>query len=324
MKKIFEFFKPKVALALGGGGARGLSHLGVIALLEKENIKVDMVVGTSIGALVGAVYCDCGDAISTYSILSKYFSSEHFELEYFQKVKKLMASTGEKASFWGRLKKIFLWGSFALKTSTKESFIPKEKVDGSVDVLFGDKCLEDLPIKLAVIASDLNSGQEVVLTKGKIADAVKASIAIAGIFPSAKIEGKTLIDGGYVNQIPVEDAFKLGADVVIAVDVSSQIPILEEEEKITGGKSQIRAAMILAETARKYQLRFADVVIKPDLKDLFWTEFDKIEEFFERGFVSAKESIPLIKRKIRAAKVKKSFWNIFGRKWSVDFKKEGI
>ncbi|MFB3851487.1 MAG: patatin-like phospholipase family protein [Acidobacteriota bacterium] len=318
-----NFFKPKVALALGGGGARGLSHLGILALLEKEGIKVDMVVGTSIGALVGAVYCQHQDALLTYSILSKFFSSDGFEIEYFEKVKKMMIPNVKKEGFFDKIKKALLWGSYALKTSTKESFIPKEKVSGSIDSLFGDKLIEELPIKLAIVASDLNSGEEVVLTKGKISDAVKASIAIAGIFPSTQIGGKTLIDGGYVNQIPVEDAFKLGADVVIASDVSSEIAGLQENEKITGSKSQIRAAMILAETARKFQLRFADVSIKPDLKDLHWTEFDKIELFFERGFAAAKENLPKIKKKIFVAKIKKVFWNIFGRKWSIDFKKEG-
>lgn len=323
MNSMTKFFKPKIALALGGGGARGLSHLGILALLEKEGIKVDMVVGTSIGALVGAVYCGCADAFLTYSVLSKFFSSEGFEIEYFEKVKKMMLPNRRKEGFFGRIKKAFLWGSFALKTTTKESFIPKEKVSLSIDALFGDKLIEELPIKLAVVATDLNSGEEVILTQGRISDAVKASIAIAGIFPSAQIGRKTLIDGGYVNQIPVEDAFKLGADVVIASDVSSEITVIEETEKITGSKSQIRAAMILAETARKFQLRFADVAIKPDLKDLHWTEFDKIEVFFERGFSAAQENLPIIKKKIFTAKMKKVFWNIFGRKWSVDFKKEG-
>lgn len=317
-----KFFKPKIALVLGGGGARGLSHLGILALLEKEGIKVDMVVGTSIGALVGAVYCQCSDAFLTYSMLANFFSSDNFKIEYFKKVKEMMLPNTPKEGFFGKIKKALLWGSFALKTSTKESYIPREKVSGSIDSLFGDKLLEDLPVELAIVASDLNSGEEVILTKGRISDAVKASIAIAGIFPAVQIGGKTLIDGGYVNQIPVEDAFKLGADVVIASDVSSEVAMLEENEKITGSKSQVRATMILAETARRFQLRFADVSIKPNLKDLHWTEFDKIEVFFERGFSAAQASLPKIKKRIFAAKIKKIFWNIFGRKWSIDLKKQ--
>lgn len=318
--KIQKFFKPKVALVLGGGGARGLSHIGVLALLEKENIKIDMVVGTSIGAFVGAIYCDCRNAISTYSTLAKYFSSAKFEVDYFNKVKSLMVNDGKKEGFLKKIKKTFLWTTFALKTTTRESYIPKEKVEGIIETIFGDKLIEELPLELVIVASDLNSGEEVLLTKGKISDAVEASIAIAGIFPSIKIDGKNLIDGGYVNQIPVEIAFKFGADVVIAVDVSTKIPSIEENEKITGSKNQLRSAMILAETAKKYQLRFADVVIKPELQNLHWTEFQKIEDFFIKGFDSAKEKNTEIRKAIFKAKLKKPFWNIFGRKWSVDFR----
>lgn len=318
--KIKEFFRPKVALVLGGGGARGLSHIGVLALLEKENIKIDMIVGTSIGAVVGAIFCDCRNAAVTYSTLVKYFSSTKFEINYFNKVKNLMVNDGKKEGFLKKIKKTFLWTTFALKTTTSESFIPKEKVEGNIESIFGDKLIEELPLELVIVASDLNSGEEVVLTKGKISDAVEASIAIAGIFPSIKIDGKNLIDGGYVNQIPVEIAFRFGADVVIAVDVSTQIPSIEENEKITGSKNQLRAAMILAETAKKYQLRFADVVIKPELQNLHWTDFQKIEDFFIKGFDSAKEKVSEVRKTIFKAKFKKVFWNIFGRRWSVDLR----
>ncbi len=319
-----KFFRPNVALALGGGGARGLAHLGVLAFLEKEGIKIDMIVGTSIGALVGAVYCMNKSALLTYSTLSNFFSSEGFDHKYFEKVRNMMVSTETKPGFLKKIKRIFLLGSFAIKTATTESYIPREKVEKSIESLFGDKCLEELPVKLAIIASDLNNAKKVIITDGKISDAVKASIAIAGIFPSVKIEGKILIDGGYVNQIPVEDAFKLGADVVIAVDVSSIVPPLKEDEKVSGSKSQIRATMILAETAKMYQLRFADVIVKPQLEELHWTEFDKIDVFFEKGFSVAGEKISEIRKKIFLARLKKVFWNIFGRKWSIDLKKEEL
>jgi len=270
-------FKVRIALALGGGGARGLSHLGVISLLEREGIDIDLIVGTSIGALVGAAYVVSGNSEKAYEKLANLFLSDGFDSTYFEKMKTLTKSEKEKGLF-SRLKKLFIAGKYTIKTITNASYIPERKVKETIDTFFGDLKMEELSPTLAIVASDLESGDEVVLTEGKLSDAVKASIAIAGVFPTVQIDGKLLIDGGYVNQIPVETAFKLGADVVIAVDPSTNMPSLEKEvENLKGNTTQLRSILILSETAKRFQLRFADVVITPEMGELHWTDFDKID-----------------------------------------------
>jgi len=320
--KLGKLFKPEVALVLGGGGARGLSHLGVLALLEREGVRPDMIVGTSIGALVGSLYCLEGSSERAYDALAKFVSSPAFEKSYFQKVKALSTPPKEKPGFFRRLGRMIAMGGFALTTATKESYIPKEKFSGNIDSLIADVPIEGLPVRLAVIAADLRSGEEVVITRGSLRDAVKASIAIAGILPSTPIDGRILIDGGYVNQVPVEAAFRLGADVVIAVDVAQEIPDLENE-RITGGSARMRAMMILGETARRFQLRFADVVISPPMGDLHWTDFEKINDFTEKGAACAEEKMAEVRKALLRARNRKVFWKLLGRKWKVDLRGHG-
>lgn len=317
--KIKKFFKPKVALVLGGGGARGLAHLGVISLLEREGIAFDLIVGTSIGALVGSLYAIQKDSKEAFLKLFSFFTSKDSGIEYFDKLKEI-SKPKKNEGFFKKVKRYFLTGSITLKTLTKESYIPREKVTQTIDTLFKDIMIEDIKPQVAIVATDLSSGSEVVLTKGKVSQAVKASIAIAGIFPYVKLQNKILIDGGYVNQIPVETAFKLGADVVIAVNVSTGLPPLEERDNVKGNDAQLRSVFILSETAKKYQLRFADVVVTPNFGDLQWTDFDKIERFYEEGFKACEEKLPEIKRAIFKAYFKKVFWQLFGRKWKIDLR----
>ena len=220
-----------------------------------------------------------------------------------------------------KLKKFFIASRYTIKTITNASYIPERKVKETIDTLFGELRIEELSPKVAIVASDLDSGDEVVLTEGKLSEAVKASIAIAGVFPTVQIDGKLLIDGGYVNQIPVETAFKLGADVVIAVNPSTSLPSLEKEvENLKANTTQLRSVLILSETAKRFQLRFADVVITPEMGDLHWTDFDKIEELFKSGFDAAESKIREIRKVIRKAKFKKIFWLLFGRKFKIDLK----
>lgn len=313
-------FKVKIALALGGGGARGLSHLGVISLLEREGIDVNLIVGTSIGALVGATYAVSGNSEKAYEELATLFLSDGFDSTYFEKMKTLTKSE-KKKGFFSKLKKFFIASRYTIKTITNASYIPERKVKETIDTLFGELRIEELSPEVAIVASDLDSGDEVVLTEGKLSEAVKASIAIAGVFPTVQIDGKLLIDGGYVNQIPVETAFKLGADVVIAVNPSTSLPSLEKEvENLKANTTQLRSVLILSETAKRFQLRFADVVITPEMGDLHWTDFDKIEELFKSGFDAAESKIREIRKVIRKAKFKKIFWLLFGRKFKIDLK----
>lgn len=181
--------KPVVGLALGGGSARGWSHIGVIRVLEQAGIYPDIISGTSIGALVGAVYA-AGE-------LSR-FEQWIVGLKFSEIVSYMDISLN----------------SGLLKGERLMEFFRKDYVD---------RPIEALPIPFAAVATSLNTGAEVWLRKGSTLDAVRASIALPGLFEPSLIDGQVLVDGGLVNPVPVSLARAMGADIVIAVDLSSNI-----------------------------------------------------------------------------------------------------
>lgn len=316
---LFKRIKPKIALVLGGGGARGIAHLGVLSHLEREGINFDMIVGTSIGAFIGALYLVNGSSERAFNSLLNFISKKEDDLKKIKKVGEF-GGKEKKLTFFEKLIKIFSFGLIAYKSVFKESFVEEKKFRESIDELFSNIQIEDLKPKLAIVATDLSEGKEIVIEKGNLSDAVKASIAIAGVFPTTKMGEKVLIDGGYVNQIPVEVAFRLGADIVIAVDVSNEI-MTEDRDEFKGYEIQMRAMMILADTARKHQIRFADAVINPDLKGYNWTDFDKAFELFEKGYLKAEEKIKEIKRVIFRAQLRKLFFPFCRRSWKIDLRR---
>ena len=181
--------KPIIGLALGGGSARGWSHIGVIRVLEQAGIQPDVVSGTSIGALVGAVYAAGELARFEQWIVGLKFS----EIVSYMDIS---------------------LNSGLLKGERLMEFFRKDYVD---------RPIEALPTPFAAVATSLNTGAEVWLRSGSTLDAVRASIALPGLFEPSLIDGKLLVDGGLVNPVPVSLARAMGADIVIAVDLSSNI-----------------------------------------------------------------------------------------------------
>lgn len=184
-----QTFKPKLALALGGGAARGWAHVGVIRALQTRGIEPDMVCGTSIGALVGAAYA-CGEL-------------DRFEA-WITRLSLLDIASFMDFSFNGGL-------------------IKGEKLMGFFSKTFEDRPIETLAMPFGAVACDLNTGAEVWLREGSIARAVRSSIALPGLLTPTHYVGKTLVDGGLVNPVPVSLARAMGADVVIAVDLNTDL-----------------------------------------------------------------------------------------------------
>jgi len=188
--------KPRIGLALGGGSARGWAHIGVIRALEQAGITPDFVCGTSIGALVGAVY-----------------------------------AAGELAQFeqWALNLKISDVISY-MDVSLGSGLLKGERIMDFIRRDYVDRAIEDLPIPFAAVSTSLKSGAEVWLREGSTLEAVRASIAIPGLFEPVLKEGAILVDGGLVNPVPVSLARAMGADFVIAVDLSSGV--LEQKHKL--------------------------------------------------------------------------------------------
>jgi NTE family protein len=175
-----------VGLALGGGGARGMAHVGVIRVLEREGIDIDCIAGTSAGALVGAAYAA---GIRGYRLLEMALNLR--------------------------------WRDIARFVWPRQGFVSFDKLESFLVEVAGDLSFDDLEIAYAAVTADLATGEQVVLKEGRVARAVQASCSVPGFVTPVEVEGRLLVDGGVVNNLPISVARDLGADVVIAVGLGA-------------------------------------------------------------------------------------------------------
>lgn len=250
---------PRVALVLGGGGARGFAHVGVIHVLEQEKIPVDLVVGTSVGSLIGALYADLGDAFELEAIAWQIQRDDLFDFS--------LIGIGR--------------GPFA--GEALEEFVRKHVRAGVI---------EQLRRPFVAVATDLVTGEQVVLDRGPLAAAIRASSAIPGVYRPVALGGRTLVDGGVVNPIPVSVARDRAAAVVIAVDVSRELPV---EEPGNVYSIWMRSLSILTREMARLKGRGADVLIEPKVGDTSPFDFSKKKELMAAGIAAAREAIPAIR-----------------------------
>jgi NTE family protein len=314
-------FRPRVALVLGGGGARGLAHVGVLRVLEGANIPIDMIVGCSMGAMVGTLFAFYRSTADAEGRLRAFTSSDQFRRDKFEHLQAISPMPGEEQGLLRTARRFYKLGLFFATTLFKTSFIDAAQVNRDIEAIIPEGNIEDAPIPLAIVATDLKRGEEVVLTEGSARRAVQASSAIAGVFPPVHVDGRQLVDGGFVNKVPVEVAFRLGADVVIAVDVSNDTADSQDYGQ-AGSALSLRAAAIQSDMLTDLQLRFADTVIRPPLRNVHWADFAAIGDIIPLGEAAARAALPQIRRAIRAGRGK-AFLRFLGfdRKWSVDLRR---
>ncbi|MFC2072033.1 patatin-like phospholipase family protein [Chloroflexota bacterium] len=253
--------RKKVGLALGSGASRGLAHIGVIEVLEKEGIPIDMIAGTSMGALVGAIYAHGQDI---------------------EQMKNLAITLGAK-----RLGLVDL-------TLPKTGLLRGRKIEDTLKLVIGEAKFSDLKIPFACVATDIDCGEEVVFKEGLVREAARASSSIPAILAVVKLGGKYLVDGTLVNPVPVSVVRAMGADIVIAVNV---IP----RREITG-KTAPNIFAIIMQTIHissygiiKANLAGADIVIEPDISNIGYADFSRVQECILQGELAAREAIPEIK-----------------------------
>lgn len=256
--------KPKIALVLGGGAARGFAHVGVIRALEQEKIPIDMVIGTSVGSLIGALYA---------------FHNNSFELE---------------------------WTAFSLE---KEHLFDYTLLSASMGPVKGDKLeefvaskvgavqIEKLKIPFAAVATDLNRGVRVVLDKGPVARAVRASCAIPGVFQPVSYQGRLLVDGGVIDNIPIAVAREKGADIVIAVDISENIANYNIVDLID---VTLQAVNIMFRENVNYKKKDADVLITPAVGSVATLDFTQKKYTMQAGITAGQRAMPEIHKAIDA------------------------
>lgn len=260
----------KVGLALGGGAARGLAHIGVLEVLEKEGIPVDMIAGTSAGAAVGALYAQGKPA---------------------GQIKELALNTG-----WRRLVSLI---DLALP---KSGFIEGTRIKNLLKSIIGDISFSDLKIPLACVATDIMSGEEVVISDGSVLEGVRASISIPVIFTAVKWQDRYLVDGGLVNPVPVSTVRKMGADFVIAVNVIPPMGVRlqpAKEAKEPGiFQSMLHSLYIATYSLVRSNLAGADIVIEPRLSHIGYGDFHRISDSIAQGEIAAQELIEQIKQQL--------------------------
>lgn len=265
----------KIGLALGGGGARGLAHIGVLKVLEEAGIKIDYIAGVSMGALVGA----------GYSLGMKVDELER-EASSFTKTK--------------AMKELVDISTF------RYSVLKGKKIFKYINNFLGQAEFSDTKIPFKIIATNLSDGNVVRLIKGNLAKAVEASICVPGILPPVKIGNDFLVDGGVANPTPVDEALSMGADIVIGVDL-----IIKKPVKIIDNPNLIFTLMQSYEIIRnkvfdacinsEHDNRV--ILIKPDLNGhglVNSFKFYNIKEFIEAGEIATRHMLPEIKRKIEA------------------------
>ena len=280
----------KVALVLSGGGVKGYAHLGVLRVLERENIKIDYITGTSIGALVGTLY-SIGysvdeiekflDDINVSSFLETVTDNTNLSLEKKESLKKYSAYL----SFDNELNFSFPKG---LK-GTGEEYLILKKILGKYEYM---DSFDNFPIPLRIVATNLNTGETKAFSKGDVAKVLIASMAIPSIFEPMKIDGEIYVDGLVTRNLPVEEAYEMGADIVIASDIGA--PVVEKDDyNILSVMSQ--ANTIQASNITKVSREKASILISPDVKDISAIASSKKEELMKLGKVAAEKEIDKIR-----------------------------
>jgi len=259
--------KPKIALVLGGGAARGFAHVGVIRALEQEKIPIDLVVGTSVGSLIGAIYA--ADVSS-------------FDLEW--------------TAF--QLEKDDLFDFGVMNAITGMGFAKGDKLETWVKGHIKTPNIENLKLPFAAVATDLNWGQKVVLDTGSVARAIRASAAIPGVFQPVQHQGKILVDGGVVDNIPISVAKAKGADLVIAVDISGNLgnPNITNLVGVTLQATNIMFALNVEQSKKA-----ADILIVPaGIGDVGMLDFTQKKRCMQAGIEATKQAMPAIRKAMDA------------------------
>lgn len=257
----------KIAVVLGAGASKGFAHIGVLKVLEGQKIPIHMVVGTSAGSLVGCLYASGLDA---------------FQLQD-------MALRMEK-------KDVIDY------TIPDNGFIKGEKLEDFINRSVRNVPIEKLNIRFYAVATDISSGDEAVFISGNTGKAVRSSCSVPGVFQPVRMSGKTYVDGGVVSPVAVDVARRYGADVVIAVDISGGI----DGEVPQGTMDTILQSVdIMYAKIAEYQLKKADVVIRPNVRNIGSTEMEKRHQAILEGEKAAFAALPEIQKILSRLKQEK-------------------
>ncbi len=264
-----------MGIALGGGAARGAAHIGVLRALEEHDLRPDFIAGTSIGALVGGLYA-AGVSVD-----------------------RLRDAAREMR-----------WLDIAGATLSKFGLLSNQELKKLVHNLAGDRQIEDLDVPFAALATDIASGERVVLRQGSLADAVMASACVPGVFVPPKLDGRMLVDGGLVENVPISPLRDMGADVVLAVNLNGAQSYQQPEGLID---VVLNAIDIAIDNSTRMQMKQADVQINLDLAEYFRGDSRDVRELIAEGYRGAALRLKEIERALDARQ--QTTWDIIEEKF---------
>ncbi len=249
-----------IAVVLGAGASKGFAHIGVLKVLEAQKIPIHMVVGTSAGSLVGSLYASGKTAFELQGIAMKMEADNVIDYDW---------------KIW------------------KGGLIKGEKIENFINVNIQNTPIEKLKLRYYAVATNAATGEEVVFAKGNTGMAVHASCSVPGVFQPLKIGNSTYIDGGVVSPVAVDVARRNGADIVIAVDISGGI----NTDVPDGIMDTMRKSVaIMYARIAEYQIKNADIVIRPNMKNIGSTDMDKVNEAIFEGEKAASAKMPEIQK----------------------------
>ncbi len=279
-------------LALGGGGARGIAHLGVLRVLEREKIRPVLIIGTSIGAIIGGMYAQTLDTHTCEERIERFFKTDFFTkigLDFF-----VLEDYPDRHNFldqWiNKAKRNYILS----RTITRESVLPETVLREALSYLIDEVDIAGCRIPFRAVATDIRNGDVVVIKSGSLTTAVAASSSIPAITTPVEINNRLLVDGGAACITPVVPAKRVSSDPVVAVDVWKTI----EHQKLPsrGLGTLLRAGEITQVNLNRLLVEQADVIIRPAVQHYSWVKFSLYKELIEKGMTAAEKMLPEIEK----------------------------
>lgn len=283
--------KPKIGVVLSGGGAKGLAHIGALKVLEDAGVEIDYIGGTSMGAIIGGLYAAGYSASSLDSIFNQLDADA---------VLRDFTPRGSKNFFEKRNDEVYAltlpFKNFKLgfPTAVSKGLYNYAIVNRLTNHVRHIRDFDNLPIPFVCIATDIETGKEVVIREGILPDAILASGAFPSLYYPVEIDGRLLIDGGVTNNYPVEEVRKMGADIIIGIDVQDDLKTRDEIKGATGVLVQINNYQMIEKMVKKRKL--TDIYIKPDINGFSVISFDEGREIIDKGEDAAKAFLDTLRR----------------------------
>lgn len=276
-----------------------MAHIGVLKVLEAETIPIDIIAGTSVGALVGAAYSSGLAPRELEEMTEAFLDSPIFQNSALKSIKEIQGT--KKLSFTQKIQGFFKNQILLIQAMFKAGILQSEDFQAMIDYFLPDIRIEDTEVPFRAVATDLVSGQTLVMSQGSLRKAVMASCAVPGAVPPLIEGGMLLSDGGIINMVPAPVVREEGADFVVAVSVNGDINPGENLKSVMD--IYVRANEIMSFHLENLKLENADVLIRPDVGDLHWTDFILSKDLIKEGEKATQEklhdlrkALPLVKR----------------------------